>query len=237
MNGLTPSVLFSMVAAVALGACADYETRSIPTADANNHSGHAAQTAARMTDDHSMHISRTPDAHSAHMAAVSNSRYEVSSVSYELPDVALLDHLGLQHSLATVLSDDVPIALNFIFTTCTTICPVMTATFAQARSLLGDSADRINMVSISIDPEYDRPEVLRAYAARFSASEENWTFLTGDSADIINVLTSFDVYAGSKMNHQPVTMLRRAGETSWIRIDGLASGADLAREFSTQLLN
>jgi len=175
--------------------------------------------------------------HSAHIAAMSNSRYEVSTVAYDFPDATLLDESGAERSLAAVLGNDRPIALNFIFTTCTTICPVMTATFAQTRSLLGNAVDQIEMVSISIDPEYDRPDVLRAYAEKFGADVDGWTFLTGDSADIIDVMTSFDVYAGSKMNHQPATLLRRAGEHAWIRIDGLASGADLAHEIDSKLLN
>ena len=45
-----------------------------------------------------------------------------------------------------------PVAVNFIFTTCTTICPVMTATFAQLGRELGLEADRIRLVSITIDP-------------------------------------------------------------------------------------
>ncbi len=209
------------------------------------HASHS-EASLPMTGDHALHAdhamdaeheAHAPDEHAAHTAAMSEARYQVSTVAYDFPDVTLLDDSGAKRPLASVLADDRPIALNFIFTTCTTICPVMTATFAQTRNLLGNSADAIDMVSISIDPEYDRPEVLEAYAGKFGADVDGWTFLTGDSADIIDVLTSFDVYAGSKMNHQPATLLRRAGEASWIRIDGLASGADLAREINTRLLN
>jgi protein SCO1/2 len=89
---------------------------------------------------------------------------------------------------------------------------------------------------VSIDPEYDRPEVLKAYAEQFRAGG-NWTFLTGDSNDISEVLRSFDSYAGSKMNHQPITFLKRPESPTWVRIDGLAGGADLAREVTARLLN
>ena len=154
------------------------------------------------------------------------SRYTVSSRDYDVPDVQLIDADGAVAPLKSVLDSGEPIALNFIFTTCTTICPVMTATFAQMQHELGQSADRLRLVSISIDPEYDRPDVLKSYARQFHAGT-NWTFLTGDSGDIINVLQSFDTYAGSKMNHQPVTLLKNPGETSWTRIDGLASAGDI----------
>jgi len=176
------------------------------------------------------------DEHAAHHAAMNRPRYTVSERDYDIPDVELIDANGAAGSLRSLLEADEPVALNFIFTTCTTICPVMTATFAQMQRQLGSAAGSVRLVSISIDPEYDRPEVLKSYAAQFGAGG-NWTFLTGDSSDIVAVMRSFDAYAGSKMNHQPVTFLKKPHDRSWTRIDGLASGEGLAREVSARLLN
>jgi protein SCO1/2 len=178
----------------------------------------------------------TPDKHAAHRAAMQNPRYAATTENYSIPDVELIDQLGTSVSLRSLLEANQPIALNFIFTTCTTICPVMTATFAQMRRELGDAGDQLRLVSISIDPEYDRPDKLKAYAAQFRAGA-GWDFLTGDSADIVRVLKSLDSYAGSKMNHQPITLLKSPGSSSWTRIEGLASGKDLANEVTARLLN
>lgn len=175
------------------------------------------------------------DKHAAHRAAMRDTRYETTTAQYSVPDVQLIDQSGARVELQALLESDEPLALNFIFTTCTTICPVMTATFAQMRRELGEAGDDLRLVSISIDPEYDRPEKLRAYAEQFRAGA-GWEFLTGDSADIVRVLKSFDSYAGSKMNHQPVTLLKGPGSSSWTRIDGLATGKDLAHEVSERLL-
>jgi protein SCO1/2 len=177
-----------------------------------------------------------PDKHAAHRAAMQKTRYAVSTEHYAIPDVELLDQSGASVSLRALLDTEQPIALNFIFTTCTTICPVMTATFAQMRRTLGDAGDQLRLVSISIDPEYDRPDKLKAYSEQFGAGS-GWDFLTGDSADIVRVLKSFDTYAGSKMNHQPITLLKSPGSESWTRINGLASGKDLANEVTERLLN
>lgn len=176
------------------------------------------------------------DEHSAHRVAAASGRYAARNAAYAIPDVMLLDSDGTAVPLRTVLDTERPIALNFIFTTCTTICPIMTATFVQMQHELGPAAADVELVSISIDPEYDRPRVLKAYTEQFGAGP-GWTFLTGDSLDIERVLRSFDVYAGSKMNHRPVTLLRRPGAEEWTRIDGLASGADLAREVTARLLD
>jgi protein SCO1 len=181
-----------------------------------------------------MHMSG--DEHAAHRAAMNTTRYTISNKDYQIPDVAMIDADGTTMRLRTILDTDKPVALNFIFTTCTTICPVMTATFAQMQRKLGDQASNLQVVSISIDPEYDRPEVLKAYGRQFHAGS-NWTFLTGDSKDILTVLQSFETFAGSKMNHQPVTFLKHPGEQDWIRIDGLASGETLAQEVRTRLFN
>ena len=177
-----------------------------------------------------------PDEHAAHRAAMNKSRYAVSDVRYDIPDVQLIDESGAPVSLQSVLDSGQPVALNFIFTTCTTICPVMTVTFAQMQRELGEVAKQLRLVSISIDPEYDRPDKLRAYAEQFRAGA-GWDFLTGDSNDIAQVLKSFDSYAGSKMNHQPITLLKSPASSSWTRIDGLASGKDLANEVTARLLN
>ena len=201
----------------------------------HDHSAHEAGQA--MQHDPSSHgASETEvDPHAAHRAAMAQQRYSVTEESYVVPPVTLIDQSGNAVALASLLDGDDPIALNFIFTTCTTICPVMTATFAQMRRELGEQGAALRLVSISIDPEYDRPEVLKDYAASFHA-DDRWSFLTGDGADISAVLTAFKSYFGSKMNHQPVTLLKRPGNPSWIRIEGLAGGKDLAGEVTTRLL-
>lgn len=176
------------------------------------------------------------DPHAAHRAAISKPSYRVSNHDYDIPNVELLDASGADTTLRELLDSGQPVALNFIFTTCTTICPVMTVTFAQMQQVLGAEADRVHLVSISIDPQYDRPAILDAYAKQFRAGD-NWTFLTGDTNDIVSVLRSFDSYTGSKMSHRPVTLLKRPESASWIRIDGLPNGEMLAQEVSTRLLN
>jgi protein SCO1/2 len=188
-----------------------------------------AQNSMVMTENHEGHD------HSMHMKMMQNRDYKLSSKQYNIPDVTLIDEDGHKTSLAKLLSADEPVALNFIFTTCKTICPVMTATFASMQSKLNQAQlKQLRVISISIDPEYDRPSVLRAYADKFEASR-SWVFLTGDSGDINNVMRAFEAYTGAKMNHQPVTFLRKTPKQPWWRVDGLASGKDLADLVSTHL--
>ena len=170
--------------------------------------------------------------HSEHRKMVKENpaRYETTTETYTAPDIVLEDHNGNETPLASLLESPEPVALNFIFTTCTTICPVMTATFAHMLSELGPQADGLRMVSISIDPEYDSPGVLKQYAERYKARPD-WRFLTGDAKQIVAVLKAFDAYTGSKGSHRPITLMKGPGSDHWLRIDGLASGADLSTEY------
>jgi protein SCO1/2 len=149
---------------------------------------------------------------------------------YSVPDVTLLDQSGQSVDLSELLGGPQPVALNFIFTTCTTICPVMAATFSKLQQELGDDVGDLRLVSISIDPEFDRPEVLASYASRFRA-EDRWSFLTGSQEQIATVLQSFDALTGSKVNHRPLTFFKMPDEEMWVRIEGLPKAATLADEY------
>ena len=196
--------------------------------DAMDHAQHGEHSMHGMHDMHGM----SAEEHAAHRAAMKNKDFKVSMQNYTVPDVELIDESGTTVALRTLLSDDHPVAVNFIFTTCTTICPVMTATFAQMRKELGSEADRIQLVSITIDPEHDTPAVLAQYAKRFNATS-GWQFLTGSPADVESVLRTFDAWTGSKTNHRPITLLRRQGDSEWVRLDGLASASALAEQART----
>jgi protein SCO1/2 len=86
------------------------------------------------------------------------------------------------------------VALNFIFTTCSDVCPIFTANLAQVqRTLNRRYAEDIFFVSITTDPELDSPKVLRAYAQRYDADFKNWAFLTGAEAELNRVWKSFGI--------------------------------------------
>lgn len=69
---------------------------------------------------------------------------------------------------------------NFIFTNCETICPPMTANMSRIQAALAENGlDEVKIVSFSVDPEIDTPEILTEFAANFTDNTDNWHFLTG----------------------------------------------------------
>lgn len=170
-------------------------------------------------------------AHHHHVMPDKSDSYVRTLVAYTVPDVKLLDANGARVSLRNELAEqDRPVILNFIFTSCTAICPVMVATFSQVQATLGPQRSAVRMVSISIDPEQDTPAVLKAYAGKFGAGPQ-WQMLTGSQHDSIAVQRAFNVYRGDKMGHTPVTFLRAKAGQSWVRLDGFASANDILQEY------
>lgn len=170
-----------------------------------------------------------PDPHAHHKHMMEQSGYKSSAHSYTLPEIVLIDMDNNKVSLSETLGEG-PVILDFIFTTCTTICPVLSATFSQVQRKLGSEAKNIRMVSITIDPEQDTPERLKEYADKFKAGS-GWQFLTGSIDDIITTQKAFDAYRGDKMNHIPLTFLRSTPDGPWVRLEGFASAADVVAEY------
>ena len=76
---------------------------------------------------------------------------------------------------------------DFIFTTCTMACPVMTGNMNLIHKAFKND-DQVRIVSISVYPEYDTPEVLKEYASRYDANTDRWHFLTGPEEDVKDVI-------------------------------------------------
>jgi len=146
--------------------------------------------------------------------------YRIIEVDVAVPDVTLTGTDGRPVPLRALLDGGLPVTLQFVFTTCPTICPLLTGISAKVREDLGANRGKIRAISITIDPEHDTPSVLREYAADFGADPE-WFFLTGSLQNVIAVQKAFGSYLGNKMNHPPYTFLRRSPRDPWIRIDGI----------------
>jgi protein SCO1 len=152
-----------------------------------------------------------------------------SIVNYTVPDVRLVREDGKSVGLREELDGGRSVVLSFVFTSCTSICPVTSAALGQLQRRLGDASSKVQLVSISIDPDEDTPARLAAYAKRLGAGP-GWRFYTGTAAASVAVQRAFDAYGGDKMRHAPDTFVRRAGGQSWVRLRGLASADELLAE-------
>jgi len=161
--------------------------------------------------------------------AAENPRFTRTVVEIDVPDVTLINQDGDMVGLRGLLLGDKPVFAEFIFATCTTICPVLSAGFASMQRKLGEDREQVLLISFTIDPEHDGPEELTEYLNRYGA-KSGWDFLTGSRGDIDLVMKGFDAFVPDKMSHQPLTFIRSPATGEWVRIYGFAGSADLLEE-------
>jgi protein SCO1 len=139
----------------------------------------------------------------------------------DLPDVPVVDQDGRAMRFRSELLKDRTVAVNFVFTTCTTVCPALTTTMRAIQRELGDRVGQdVWLISVSVDPTVDRPERLKAFANGFGAGP-GWTFLTGEPQDIDRLLKAFGS-AGGINAHATTMLIGNAHTGRWLRTSGLA---------------
>jgi protein SCO1 len=112
---------------------------------------------------------------------------------FPVPSTTLIDENGKTVNLDSMKGSVT--VYDFIFTTCSGICPIMSRNMAAVTEQVPDDA-QVKFVSITVDPEHDTPEVLRKYAERFR-KDDRWIFLTGEREAIVRLsIDGFKLAAG-----------------------------------------
>jgi cytochrome oxidase Cu insertion factor (SCO1/SenC/PrrC family) len=145
-----------------------------------------------------------------------------SITSPRIPDAAVYDQNGKPINFYRDLVKGKTVAINFIFTTCTTICPPLTATFRRVQQDLAEGPLKVDLISISVDPAIDTPDRLLQFAAKFKAGP-GWTFVTGDKTEIDSLLKEFGVAVVDKNDHTPMILIGNDRAGYWTRAYGLSS--------------
>ena len=142
--------------------------------------------------------------------------------SLQIPNVRVYDQNGQALDFYTDLIKGRNVAINFIFTTCTTVCPVLTATFRRVQVELENSKSDIKLISVSVDPTVDTPERLRDFASKFKAGP-GWTFVTGEKTEIDSLLQRLGAGVGNKNDHTSMILVGNDTADVWTRTYGLSS--------------
>ena len=146
-----------------------------------------------------------------------------------IPDTTVYDQTGRRLNFYSDLVKGRTVAINFIFTTCTTICPPLTATFRRVQQELGARVGHdVSLISISVDPTTDVPARLREFSARFKAAP-GWTFVTGSKPEIDQLLDALGAAVPDKNDHTPMVLIGNDATGYWTRAYGLASAATLVK--------
>jgi protein SCO1 len=143
-----------------------------------------------------------------------------------IPDTILVNQRGEKIHFYSDLIKGKVVAINTIFTTCTTICPLMGASFAKLRKSLWNHPE-VSLISISIDPAVDTPERLDQWSRGFGPAGPGWTLLTGEPADVVALLKGLQVFTPDKRDHAPVVLIGGGAAVEWTRASALAPVSQL----------
>jgi protein SCO1/2 len=154
--------------------------------------------------------------------AAESSREQKGEARISIPDIVAVNQEGKQISFYSDLVKGKVVIISFVITHCRLICPLQGANLARLQAALGDRLGReVNLISISMDPEADTPERLKAWGAQFGL-KPGWTLVTGAKSEIDKVAMALTGAGVIKGEHSPAVFVGNAEKGRWIRCYGLA---------------
>lgn len=118
------------------------------------------------------------------------------------------------------------VAINFIYTTCTSSCPLSTLVFRQVQKTAGKAA--VQLISISVDPDIDTPERLLAYSQKMQAGA-NWSFITADKVTLNHLQKILGNTAAEKDAHSTLVIVGNAKAHRWLRLLGFPTAHEISQ--------
>ena len=134
-------------------------------------------------------------------------------------DTSLLTQEGKQVRFYSDVLKDRVVVISFLFTRCTTACPMIAARLNRIREQLGERFGRdVSFISISVDPEHDTPQRLAEFARKHQAAHPGWTFLTGKKEDVNQVIARLGQYVENVEGHSTLLIAGNEKRKHWTKI-------------------
>ncbi len=152
--------------------------------------------------------------------------------SVRFADVSLLDQDGMPVRLEKDLVGDRLVVMGFIYTSCTTVCPVVSSIMGKVQQQLGGRVgDEVQLVSISVDPQRDDAKRLQAYAKAFQHGA-GWSWLTGSPYAITETLKGLGSFSADLTQHPPLILVGDGRSGHWTRYYGFTDPKVLVDEIN-----
>ncbi|NQZ09664.1 MAG: SCO family protein [Algicola sp.] len=203
----------------------------------------AGEQAENQTSDdpHAGHGAMDHSKHQAQLKAAGQDAKVANQKALNIPNVMLTNEQGDTVNVIDDVIGNKIVVLNTIYTTCTTVCPVMGVQFARLQKLLLEQLGskviekEIVLVSVSIDPLNDTPQRLQHFKKRYNG-RSGWTLLTGSQGNVDKLLKATGLFAADKEEHTPITLVGSTQLGSWTRLSGLGPAKQIA-QFVDDLVN
>jgi len=153
-------------------------------------------------------------------SAGSASRLDENYQRKYFTDLPLLTQDGKKVRFYTDMLQDRVVLVSFIYTSCTEVCPILMPNLVRIQELLGDGPGKdVSLISISVDPEDDTPEVLKRYGEKYGAGP-GWTFLTGKKENVDWVVYKLGQYTEDFEDHSMLFLLGDVKNARWVKMRG-----------------
>lgn len=170
----------------------------------------AGQAARAQEDPHAKHR--------AMMQQKAEPAAEAADISLRDRELVTQDGESVQF-VGDIIGDNI-VVMDFVYTTCTTVCPVLSALFSQVQDQLGDRlGNDVVLVSLTVDAIRDTPDRLKAYSEKHHAAE-GWYWLTGPKPVMDDVLIGLGAYSVSFEDHPSMVIVGDARTGEWRRLFG-----------------
>jgi len=158
---------------------------------------------------------------------------DAEQVQVRFIDVPLVDQYGQQRNLERDLIADKIVVLGLIYTSCTTVCPVVSSIMARTQKQLGGRVGQdVQLLSITVDPLRDTPQRLLEYARQYQ-SGQGWSWLTGTPQAIEQTLKGLGSAPGRLEDHPPLILVGDGRSGRWTRFYGFADPEQLLARIHT----
>jgi protein SCO1/2 len=163
------------------------------------------------------------------VVAAVRARAEVASAARDyFTDTILVDQNGHSHRFYSDLIAGRVVIMNIIFTGCRSSCPIIMGRLLELQDLLGPKRSDVSILSISVDPVLDTPQMLHAYADSLQAGP-GWYFLTGAKDAVDTVLRRIGNRSSKPEDHSDVIVVGNDASGTWIKLTAIATTEDIAR--------
>jgi protein SCO1/2 len=143
-------------------------------------------------------------------------------------DTILVDQDARPHRFYSDLIAGRTVIINLIFTGCRSSCPIIMGRLVELQDLLGDKANDVSILSISVDPVMDSPQALHAYAESLQAGP-GWYFLTGSKDSVETVLRRMGNRSSRPEDHTDLIVVGNDRSGTWIKLTAIATTQDIAQ--------
>lgn len=147
----------------------------------------------------------------------------------DIPNANLLNQDNQKVRFFDDLIKDKTVAINFIFTSCSTVCPPMGANFAALQKELKQRGQDVSLISVSINPTVDTPARLTEWRQKFGG-DSGWDLVTGKKAEIDRLLKMLKVFSADINLHAPFVIIGNARQDQWQYLNGLTEPKKLANQ-------